>query len=83
MPHASQQLTGKVIKEPMARGSKSEHAAVMLVAGGRRYVLRRQGGNAFQDAALDALVGRNIVCTGRLAGYTFLIDDWRDAASAE
>lgn len=40
-------------------------------------VLRRQGGNAFSDPALDALVGRRIRGQGRLAaGYTLILDQW-------
>jgi hypothetical protein len=69
---------GQVIRVPFARGSKSEHAAVTLLVGDRRYVLRRQGGNAFQDPELDALVGRTIQCKGRLAGHTFILQDWSE-----
>ncbi len=80
MQKPEQQLTGSVVKEPFAKGSKSEHDAVLLIAGGKRYVLRRQGGNAFHDPALDALVGKTIRCTGRLAGYTFLMSDCSETA---
>ena len=73
-----QQLTGLVVKEPFAKGSKSERDAVLLLADDRRYVLRRQGGNAFCDPALDALVGKTIRGTGRITGYTFLLADWSE-----
>jgi hypothetical protein len=82
MPNAPQQLTGHVVRAPFARGSKSEHAAVMLVVGDRQYVLRRQGGNAFQDPALDALVGHTIHGTGRLAGHTFIMERWSETGAS-
>ena len=75
-----QQLTGRVVKEPFAKGSKSEREAVLLLADERRYVLRRQGGNAFADPALDALVGKTIRGTGLLTGYTFLVTEWTEVA---
>jgi hypothetical protein len=77
-----QQITGSVIKEPFAKGSKSEREAVILVADDQRYVLRRQGGNAFQDSVLEKLVGQKIEGTGTLAGYTFLLSDWTVLPSA-
>jgi hypothetical protein len=78
-----QHLTGSVVKEPFARGSKSERDAVLLIAGENRYVLRREGGNAFSDPVLDKLVGKTIRCTGRVAGYTFLISDWTEISPEE
>jgi hypothetical protein len=53
-----QELTGLVIKAPFALGSKSEHEAILLDTGDKRYVLRREGGNAFFDPVLEQLVGR-------------------------
>ena len=83
MLKSEQQLTGVVVKEPFAVGSKSERDAVLLISGDKRYVLRRQGGNAFQDPTLDGLVGKSIRCTGRLAGNTFLMSAWGDAAPGD
>ena len=74
----SQRITGSVVKEPFAKGSKSERDAVLLLADDQRYVLRRQGGNAFHDPALDALVGKTIECTGHVAGSTFLMSEWTE-----
>jgi hypothetical protein len=71
-------LTGRVIRTLYARGSKSEHEAVLLEANGQRYKLRLPGGNPFHDPALDALVGRTIHGTGRIAGHTFLLTDWEE-----
>jgi hypothetical protein len=42
----------------------------------KEYVLRRQGGNAFQDPELERLVGSRIRCTGTVTGYTLLITDY-------
>ena len=77
-----QQLTGLVVKEPYAQGSKSERDAVLLLAEGGRYVLRQQGGNAFCDSALEALVGKTICGTGLLAGQTFILTAWTECAGS-
>ena len=52
---------------------------MFLKTPGGSYVLRRAGGNAFMDPALDQLVGKTITACGELHGYTFLMADWRDA----
>ena len=69
-----QKFVGTVVKAPFARGSKSEHGAVMLEAGDERYVLRRVGGNAFRDPDLEGLIGKRIECTGQVDGYTLHFD---------
>lgn len=79
----TEQLTGAVIKRLFGKGSKSEHNAVMLLTGDQRYVLRRQGGNPFQDPALDQLVGKTIQCTGFVNGYIFLMTGWKEVPAAE
>ena len=71
--------TGQVVKERVAAGSKSDRAAVMLDTGEARYVLRRRGGNAFADPALDELVGRRLRFEGLVHGYTLIVSDWHDA----
>lgn len=71
-----QQFTGTLVRDRFAAGSKSERLAVLLVTGENRYVLRRQGGNAFQDPALDQLVGKRVRCTGTVAGCTLLLTAW-------
>ncbi len=71
-------VTGRVVKKPFAVGSKSERQAVVLQASdGHEYLLRRRGGNAYYDEALDALVGHTIQAEGQPHGYTFLMDTWR------
>ena len=67
---------GRVVRRRVAAGSKSEHAAVVLETAEGTYVLRRVGGNAFQDGALDELVGREIEAHGTLVGVTLLLDRW-------
>jgi hypothetical protein len=69
-------FTGTVVKAAFAPGSKSEREAVMLDTGSERLVLRQKGGNAFRDAALEALVGCRITGSGRRTGYTLILDDW-------
>ena len=72
------ELKGRVIKDLIGKGSKSEHLAVLLDTGKKRYVLRRQGGNPFADPALDELVGKSILASGSLTGYTLLMSDWSE-----
>lgn len=67
---------GKVVRKLTAAGSKSEREAVVLEAGGRVFVLRREGGNPFNDSGLDDLVGKSVRVEGDLlGGYTILIKD--------
>ena len=76
---ASQQrrITGAVTRVRVAPGSKSEHLAVVLrTPRGAEYVLRRRGGNAFQDDVLETLVGATITATGLVADNTFIVTDW-------
>jgi hypothetical protein len=68
---------GRVVKKPFASGSKSAREAVMLSTSSGDYVLRRQGGNAFHDTTLEALVGQTISAEGELHGYTLLISRWQ------
>jgi hypothetical protein len=67
------EFIGRVTKGPFAKGSKSEHNAVCLDTGKASYVLRRQGGNPFQDPQLLKLVGKRIRCEGELSGYTLIM----------
>jgi hypothetical protein len=70
-------LSGTVIRKPVAVGSKSERAAVVLrTQEGGEYILRRRGGNAFSDAQLDKLVGSSIAADGRIFGQTFIMNTW-------
>lgn len=73
------ELTGKIIKRPFGKDSKSEHEAIVLDTGQEQYVLRRRGGNPFRDPELEKLIGKTIRARGDLTGYTFLMTDWEDA----
>ena len=72
------QLKGKVIRELVGKGSKSERGAVMLDTGKHKYVLRRMGGNPYSDPELDGLVGKNIEAEGNVTGYTLIMSDWSE-----
>lgn len=67
---------GKVDKKLYAAGSKSERNAVVLVTKTKEYVLRRQGGNAFQDDVLDNLVGQNIECEGTVHNNVLIMENF-------
>ena len=74
----SMQIKGRVIKEVVAKGSKSERSAVLLDTGKKQYVLRRPGENPYSDPILDDLVGKNISATGNLNGTTLFLSDWSE-----
>jgi hypothetical protein len=71
-------LRGRVVRQPLAAGSKSERLAVVLETDdGRALVLYRRGGNPFRDPVLENLVGQEIAGEGDLHLYTFLLDTWK------
>jgi hypothetical protein len=77
MQAGNQRITGTVTRTRIAPGSKSDRVGVTLrTAKGDEYVLRRLGGNAFQDDSLEKLVGSTITATGLLADNTFIMKDW-------
>ncbi len=64
---------GQVVRRTVAKGSKSERMAVMLVTADGDFVLRRMGGNPFHDPDLEKMVGKTVRSEGEVApGYTFL-----------
>jgi hypothetical protein len=67
-------VEGDVTRRRIGAGTKSDHDAVVLETGDRTLALRRRGGNAFADPALDALVGRHVRLQGTATDTTFLID---------
>ena len=69
---------GTVVKRPFAVGSKSEHEAVMLVTEQGDYVLRRPGGQTYQDSELDRMVGMKIAGHGMVHGYLLVLSDWHE-----
>ena len=72
------QIAGRVVKKLFGKGSKSEREAIWLETDSDRYILRRAGGNPFHDPELERLVGKTIVGTGTVTGYTFLLSDWNE-----
>lgn len=69
------QKSGLVEKRVVARGSKSERLAVVLITPDGEYILRRPQGNPFVDPVLETYVGRHVSCEGTLlAGSTFQAD---------
>lgn len=68
--------SGLVARRLVAKGSKSEHNAVVLVTQDGEYLLRRAQGNPFVDEVLESLVGRRVTCQGvMLAGSVFLASE--------
>ena len=70
---------GNVVRKRVAPGSKSDRSAVVMIsdADSREYVLRRLGGNPFQDPELDELVGHHLQCEGDLSGQTLILKQYR------
>ena len=66
------ELNGKVVKGKFAKGSKSEHNAVYLETESGSFVLRRKGGNPFNDPELQKLIGEKISATGILTNSFFI-----------
>ena len=60
-----------------AGGSKSAHAAVVLMTQAGPLKLRRPGGNPFRDPVLDDLVGHEIVCQGDLHAGQLFMKSWQ------
>jgi hypothetical protein len=65
------ELTGLVVQKKIGAGSKSEHNAICLQTEKGDYILRRVGGNPFQDDALQQWVGKTITASGKISDYTF------------
>jgi hypothetical protein len=76
------QTQGRVVSKPVAVGSKSERAAVVLETDSGEYVLRRAGGNPFHDPQLAELVGKEIQATGTLHGYTLIMSQWEEVSGS-
>ena len=69
------ELNGKVVKKKFGEGSKSEHDAVYLETDSGSFVLRRKGGNPFNDPELKKLIGEKICATGIITDYSFIASD--------
>jgi hypothetical protein len=65
-------LIGKVIRQKFAAVSKSEYDAVCIKTNGTVYVLKRMGGNPFNDPELSKLIGKYVKAVGHQDNYQFL-----------
>jgi hypothetical protein len=72
------ELTGSVIVKAFAEGSKSEHEAVCLQTIEGTFVLRRVGGNPFNDEVLRGLVGKRITSHGKIKGPYFMMTHFKE-----
>lgn len=68
-------LSGKVISARVAKGSKSDHGAVLLATPDARLILRRIGGHPFADEQTRALLGKTITVEGEQRGQYFFYRD--------
>ena len=58
-------VTGTVTRQRARTGTASEHLAVVIhTEDGERLILQRIGGNPFQDAQTENLVGRRVRVSG-------------------
>lgn len=74
-------LSGRVERQRLAAGTKSDHMGmVLLTPEGGRHVLRLRGGNPFKEPALEALAGRTVTLCGQLRENFFLLDNPLEAA---
>jgi hypothetical protein len=63
---------GRVSRGLISEGSKSEREAILVTVPEGRFILRRKGGNAFNDPELERLVDREIEGEGSLVGQTLI-----------
>jgi hypothetical protein len=75
-------VRGVVERKRVARGSKSEHEAIVLRTPRRTYWLRRRGGHPLSDPTLEPLVGKTLEAEGSEAGPAFILDDWQPVGRA-
>jgi hypothetical protein len=72
------EFSGKVSQKTVAKGSKSEHLAVVLETGAGDLVLRRPGGNPFSDPELERLVGKTIRVKGQKTDNLLHVLNWNE-----
>ncbi len=69
---------GRVSMQRRGGSSKSEREAVVLETDAGALVLRIEGGNAFSDPRLDALVGKTIEAEGVVHGGVLIMTQWTE-----
>ncbi len=57
-------FTGIVEKEPVMKGSKSEHNAHVLKTDNNTFKLRTPGGNPFHETVFDDYLGKKVTVEG-------------------
>lgn len=72
------EISGKVTKKMFAAGSKSEHMAVCIETAEGSFVLKRMGGNPFNDPVLNAMVGKVITAVGFVDDYQFIAKELKE-----
>ena len=75
------QYHGKVVRQQLGMGSKSEPQRVVLLTPHGSLKLRRAGGNPFRDPELEKLVGQEIVCEGEIHQGQLLMTRWNVVAT--
>ncbi|MBA4057424.1 MAG: hypothetical protein C0490_22105 [Marivirga sp.] len=78
VPSGKTKLNGRVILKKFGQGSKSEHDAVCLETDQDTFVLRRVGGNAFNDDVLRSLVGKDITTLGTVNKPYFMMTSFEE-----
>lgn len=73
-PRPVKALRGRVTRGVFGTGTKSEREAVFITTGEGRFVLRRKGGPAMGDDALEAYVGKDVACDGFVLDSTLLAE---------
>lgn len=76
-----ERLRGRLCRERVDTGSKSERVALLLaldgddaaLVGASRLVLRRAGANPFSDPTLEALEGQVLIVEGERRASYFLV----------
>jgi hypothetical protein len=72
------ELSGRVERERVDAGSKSERDTVVLKTDdGATYVLRLRGGPAYGDSSLEPLVGSSITTKAFKVDQTLIMQEWR------
>lgn len=70
-------LSGRVERQLLAAGTKSEHRGLVLCTeDGIRYRLRRRAGNPFQDPVLAQLEGQQVTLHGQVDGTLLWVERW-------
>lgn len=67
-------VSGVVVADEYAKGSKSHHQAIFIQTVNGRFMLRRKTGPAIGDKELLKYVGQEINCDGFLVGDLLLAE---------